>query len=83
MTGGDLTLIGHMVRAMICAATLGGEIYVATEHPGEVVGYAVWMPPGQELLSTFVVVHSIEAAGPSMLVELIGEQARATRTRME
>ena len=78
MTGGDLTLIGHMARAMICAATLGGEIYAATEHPGEVVGYAVWMPPGKELLNTLVVVHSVEAASPGMLVELIDEQARAT-----
>lgn len=42
-----------MARAMIRAATLGGEIYAASKA-ARIVGYAVWMPPGQELLSTFV-----------------------------
>ncbi|KAH9928900.1 uncharacterized protein B0H18DRAFT_999285 [Fomitopsis serialis] len=50
--GGDQSLIGPMARAMILAATLGGEIYAATEEGGAIVGCAVWMPPGQELLST-------------------------------
>lgn len=52
--GGDQSLIGPMARAMIAAATLGGAIYAATVDNGDVVGYAVWMPPGQELLTTSV-----------------------------
>ncbi|EPS99788.1 hypothetical protein FOMPIDRAFT_87425 [Fomitopsis schrenkii] len=51
MCGGNRSLIGPMARAMIRAATLGGEIYAASKA-ARIVGYAVWMPPGQELLST-------------------------------
>lgn len=54
MCGGDKSLIGPMARAMIRAATLGGEIYAASKDKC-IVGYAVWMPPGQDLLSTYVV----------------------------
>ncbi|TFY67072.1 hypothetical protein EVJ58_g1854 [Rhodofomes roseus] len=41
-----------MARAMIRAATLDGEIYTAAEQSDRILGYAVWMPPGQDLLST-------------------------------
>ena len=59
MCGGNKSLIGPMARAMIRAATLGGEIYAASKEKC-IVGYAVWMPPGQDLLSTYVLlsVHS-------------------------
>ncbi|KZT74618.1 hypothetical protein DAEQUDRAFT_201698 [Daedalea quercina L-15889] len=50
--GGNRDLIGPMGRGIILAATLGGEIYAATAESGEIVGFAVWMPPGQEILST-------------------------------
>ena len=54
MCGGDKSLIGPMIRAMVCAATLGGEIYNAVDEGNAVVGYAVWMPPGKDLLGTSV-----------------------------
>ncbi|KAH9843599.1 uncharacterized protein C8Q71DRAFT_729183 [Rhodofomes roseus] len=50
--GGDRSLMGTMARAMIRAATLDGEIYTAAEQSDRILGYAVWMPPGQDLLST-------------------------------
>ncbi|KZT63062.1 hypothetical protein DAEQUDRAFT_681050 [Daedalea quercina L-15889] len=49
--GGNRDLIGPMGCGMILATTLGGEIYAATVESGEIVGFAVWMPPGQDLLS--------------------------------
>ena len=48
-----------MIRAMVRAATLGGEIYNAVDEGCVVVGYAVWMPPGKDLLGTFVLLLSV------------------------
>lgn len=59
MCGGDKSLIRPMIRAMVRAATLGGEIYNAVDEGCVVVGYAVWMPPGKDLLGTFVLLLSV------------------------
>lgn len=53
LVGGDLSLLVPMARAMIKAAVLAaGEFYPALDQSGTLVGYALWMPPGEELFAT-------------------------------
>ena len=50
--------------AMLRAGALAGEYYTATNEDGEIVGYTLWMPPGQELFSTSVLVMVIGQKPP-------------------
>lgn len=53
LVGGDKTLLGPMVRSMIKAALhAAGEFYPALDENGELIGYALWMPPGRDLFDT-------------------------------
>ncbi|EMD31941.1 hypothetical protein CERSUDRAFT_119274 [Gelatoporia subvermispora B] len=52
LSGGDPELIDPMVRAMVQAGRIAGEYYTATDVSGELLGYALWMPPGQQMFST-------------------------------
>ncbi|OCH85072.1 hypothetical protein OBBRIDRAFT_740548 [Obba rivulosa] len=52
LSGGDPELIDPMVRSMLMAGRMAGEYYAATDDSGELLGYALWMPPGQLMFST-------------------------------
>ena len=53
LVGGDGSLIPDMTRAILKAGIYAaGEYYIATNEDGEIVGYTMWMPPGQEIFST-------------------------------
>ncbi|KAF8815709.1 hypothetical protein BYT27DRAFT_7192432 [Phlegmacium glaucopus] len=52
LSGGDLSLLKLQSAAMLRAGALAGEYYTAINENGEIVGYTLWMPPGQELFST-------------------------------
>lgn len=39
---------------MVKAGLIGGEVYVAEDSSGSVVGSAIWFGPDQELLDTYV-----------------------------
>ncbi|KDR85989.1 hypothetical protein GALMADRAFT_132605 [Galerina marginata CBS 339.88] len=52
LSGGDKSLMKLQALAIIRAGAFAGEYYTATNSDGEVVGYALWMPPGKELFST-------------------------------
>ncbi|KAI0935415.1 hypothetical protein AcV7_003853 [Taiwanofungus camphoratus] len=41
-----------MARSILLAGILDGEYYAATDEDGRLVAYALWMPPGQDMLST-------------------------------
>ncbi|PPR06250.1 hypothetical protein CVT24_000922 [Panaeolus cyanescens] len=52
LCGGDTSLFKLQIRAMVKAAVLDGEFYTATNEEGRLIGYSIWMPPGQEMFST-------------------------------
>ncbi|KAH9932600.1 uncharacterized protein B0H18DRAFT_1115831 [Fomitopsis serialis] len=55
LVGGDVSLLGAMVRSMIKAALVaGGEYYPALDEndSDELTGYALWLPPGRDLFDT-------------------------------
>lgn len=53
LVGGEKALLGPMVNSMIKAALhAAGEFYPALDENGELVGYALWMPPGRDLFDT-------------------------------
>ncbi|KAJ7178753.1 hypothetical protein C8R43DRAFT_974346 [Mycena crocata] len=53
MVGGDESLKDPIFRAMIRAGELDGEVYLATESESkQVVGIAMWFPPGKSLFET-------------------------------
>ena len=55
MSGGRRDMIPYLARAMIPAATSIGEFNGAFDkETGEMVGFVIWVPPGQELNSTHV-----------------------------
>ncbi|KAF8346127.1 hypothetical protein F5887DRAFT_884016, partial [Amanita rubescens] len=53
LSGGEAALIPELARAMLKAGIFAaGEYYTATNDKGEIVGFTMWMPPGQEMFST-------------------------------
>jgi len=52
LSGGDKTLIKVQAAALPRAGALAGEYYAATNGEGEIVGFTMWMPPGQDMFST-------------------------------
>ena len=52
LSGADPALMEPMVRCALRACVDSGEFYTATDKVGEVIGYSLWMPPGQDLFST-------------------------------
>ncbi|KAI0935357.1 hypothetical protein AcV7_003819 [Taiwanofungus camphoratus] len=52
LSGGDISLLDPMGRAMILAGIPAGEYYAATDDNGQLVGFMFWTSPGQELFST-------------------------------
>ncbi|EGO00642.1 hypothetical protein SERLA73DRAFT_178507 [Serpula lacrymans var. lacrymans S7.3] len=51
LSGCDATLLDPMARSTLMAGILAGEYYNATDESGDVVGFALWMPPGEEMFS--------------------------------
>lgn len=55
LTGGEPELLLRaMGRAMLRAGLLSGEYYEAATTEGELIGFLVTMPPGQDMFSTSV-----------------------------
>lgn len=55
LSGGEPALIPDLARATLKAGIFAaGEFYTATNDEGDIVGFTMWMPPGQELFSTLV-----------------------------
>ena len=53
LLGGDTSLMKLQALAMLRAGAMAGGYYIATNPAGEQIGYALWMPPGQEMFSTW------------------------------
>ncbi|THU95813.1 hypothetical protein K435DRAFT_723318 [Dendrothele bispora CBS 962.96] len=52
LVGGDLSLVDLMARS-IRAGCLAGEYYNATTvEDGKMIGFCLWMPPGEDLFNT-------------------------------
>jgi len=47
-----LSIAPIQIAAELRAGALGGEFYTATDSSGDLLGYALTMPPGTELFST-------------------------------
>jgi len=43
----------YQALAILRAGVHSGEYYEATDETGSLIGYTLWMPPGQEMFSTF------------------------------
>lgn len=56
LAGGDVSLMEFEALALLRAGVLAGEYYEATNDEGELIGYTMWMPPGREMFSTFVIL---------------------------
>ncbi|OBZ75628.1 hypothetical protein A0H81_04828 [Grifola frondosa] len=52
LCGGDISLLGLQARAILQAGIFAGEYYAATDENGNILAFTMWMPPGQEMLST-------------------------------
>jgi len=52
LAGGDVSLMKFEALALLRAGVHSGEYYEATNKEGELIGYTMWMPPGQEMFST-------------------------------
>ncbi|KAF8195072.1 hypothetical protein BJ912DRAFT_1085952 [Pholiota molesta] len=52
LAGGEISLMTCQALALLRAGALAGEYYEATNEEGEMIGYTMWMPPGQEMFST-------------------------------
>lgn len=53
LVGGDTALLKLQAAATIRAGALTGEFCVAENDDGDIVGYTLWMPPGQEIFSRY------------------------------
>ena len=55
ITGGEVDLIPAFAESMIKAiAFAGGHMYAARNEKGDIVGFALWLPPGHNLFNTYV-----------------------------
>ncbi|KDR85991.1 hypothetical protein GALMADRAFT_397715 [Galerina marginata CBS 339.88] len=52
LAGGDVSLMKFEALALLRAGVHSGEYYEASNEEGELIGYTMWMPPGQEMFST-------------------------------
>lgn len=52
LTGGDITLLPLMGRAMLAAGIAEGEYYAATDDNRQLLGFLMTMPPGRDLFDT-------------------------------
>ncbi|CAA7265027.1 unnamed protein product [Cyclocybe aegerita] len=52
LAGGEDSLMPLQALALLRAGVHSGEYYEASNEQGELVGYTLWMPPGQEMFST-------------------------------
>ncbi|KLO11091.1 hypothetical protein SCHPADRAFT_488459 [Schizopora paradoxa] len=50
--GGHLELTSDFVSAIVKAGIVGGEVYVAEDNFGKIIGASVWFPPGHEFLDS-------------------------------
>jgi hypothetical protein len=50
-TGNDPVATEALMRAVVAAGVMAGEVYVACDGRGDenIVGVAVWFPPGREM----------------------------------
>ena len=70
------------VLAILRVGVLDREYYEATDDEGELIGYTMWMPPGREMLSTFVIfIGTLKMRYNATLMALF-TQRRATKTRV-
>lgn len=63
--------------AILRAGVHSGEYYEATNDKGELVGYTMWMPPGNEIFSTSVSIFYVLVVfgiGLSLNYEISEEQ---------
>lgn len=52
VTNNDVEFYGKLHGASVVAGVLGGEVYFAETESGELVGIAVWFPPGRMMFDT-------------------------------
>jgi len=82
LAGGDVSLMNFEVLAILRAGVLDGEYYEATNDEGELIGYTMWMPPGREMFSTFVIsIGALKIRHDATLMALF-TQRRATEMRV-
>ena len=54
LAGGEVSLMNDQGLALLRVGSLYGEYYEATDDKGNLLGFTMWMPPGQEMFSTLV-----------------------------
>ncbi|KJA19230.1 hypothetical protein HYPSUDRAFT_69399 [Hypholoma sublateritium FD-334 SS-4] len=52
LAGGEASLMNYQALALLRVGSLYGEYYEATDDEGNLLGFTMWMPPGQEMFST-------------------------------
>ncbi|EMD34590.1 hypothetical protein CERSUDRAFT_116760 [Gelatoporia subvermispora B] len=52
LAGGDVALVAPMIRSLLRAGREFGEFYVATDEKENIIGFALYAPPGQAAYST-------------------------------
>ncbi|KAF9476013.1 hypothetical protein BDN70DRAFT_923586 [Pholiota conissans] len=52
ISGGDRSLVRLQALTMLRACSLRGEYYTATNTDQELVGFAAWTPPGQDMFNS-------------------------------
>lgn len=70
--GRDPELVVPFVNAVLLAGTIEGEIHVAEDANGTIVGGAVWFGPGSEFCHRLVVVGLQDFASCRQTYRLIG-----------
>ncbi|KAJ6555858.1 hypothetical protein B0H19DRAFT_1262001 [Mycena capillaripes] len=58
---GDASLVREILSAYLRAGVVGGEVYFAEHRGAEIVGVAIWSPPGTIALGT-TAYHGLEPA---------------------
>jgi hypothetical protein len=72
--GGNRDLEEPLIKSMIRAGLLLGEVYVAVDDFGKILAVAVWSPPGDLLFSKFALFTRLKEC---LLIGYFSEEQRA------
>jgi hypothetical protein len=56
MTGGDQNLMKPLFNALVRAGAVEGVLYTLKDGSEDILGAAIWYPPGVHFLATYVIL---------------------------
>lgn len=77
--GGHKELLFNLELSVIKAGLIGGEVYVAEDVRGNIIGSIVWFGPGQDLLLSYASLSTLNVL--VTLINILAAAGKSSRMR--